>query len=297
MTAHARLALAALASLAAPGPTRDVLRELKAASARNLLFLPVRLGAGAEHRFVLDTGASATIVDSRVAAAERLRPGATIDSQGAGADRCPIAELDAKGRSGRTTLSPVYAADLSALGNFVATPIAGIAGGDLFSHNVVALDFAGRRATLLPASYARGPRDMVIPLLPPRGVCCTAVGTLHVQSKTLRGRFLIDTGAPAFEVVLAAPFAKQNGLLPSDRTGALQVPGLCSMSVLVPLPGAATLRLGDVAADRVAVFASFDAEGALASGDFDGVIGGALLRRLGEVFVDVPHRRLVVRPH
>jgi hypothetical protein len=292
----AALLVAFAAGSSAPaGP--DLLRDLSAASARNLLFLPVRLGGAAERPFVLDTGASLTIVDSGIAAEEGLRAGPAVVTRGAGADRCPLARLEtAKARAGRTSLAPVFAADLGGLASFLGMPIAGIAGGSLFSKAVVALDFARGEARLLPpGSFQPAPRDRVVPLLDPRGTCCLAEVILRFRSKTLRGRFLVDSGAPGFEVILAAPFARNSGLLPADSSGKIEVPGLCATSSLVPLPGKAALRLGDVAVSRVNLFASLDAQGALASSDFDGVIGGALLRRLGEVLVDAPHRRLVIR--
>ena len=71
----------------------EELRAIKAATARNLLFIPVRLGDLPERPFVLDTGASAMVVNSRLAREAELAPGPAIHSGSAGDDRCPLAAV------------------------------------------------------------------------------------------------------------------------------------------------------------------------------------------------------------
>src|SRR5256885_2036383 len=78
----------------------DELRAIKAATARNLLFIPVRLGDGPEHQFALDTGASAMVVNSRVAREARLTLGPIIHSGSAGDDRCPLAAVQVTATAG-----------------------------------------------------------------------------------------------------------------------------------------------------------------------------------------------------
>ncbi|MCA1829574.1 MAG: aspartyl protease family protein [Myxococcales bacterium] len=275
----------------------DALVALKALTAKNLIFVSVSLNGAAGRPFVLDTAASATIVDTRVARDDGLEPRRTVHSGGAGAETCLLAEIETvTARVGDTTLSPVYSADLSALGEFTGIAIDGIAGGDLFSKNAVAIDFAAKQVTLSPAgAFKPGPTDVSVALRDSAAICCTIDAELRFRSKRLRGRFLVDTGAPAFDVVLAAPFARRHRLRPGPRAARAEVPGLCATSALVRLAGKARLHLGGLDPIDVTVFASFDRVGMLASGAVDGLVGGELLRRLDRVVVDVSGRRLVVR--
>jgi hypothetical protein len=63
---------------------------------------------------------------------------------------------------------------------------------------------------------------------------------------------------------------------------------------LVPYDSASKVRIVDVTVSPVNVFLSLDRNGAFADGGFDGIIGGAFLRRFHKIIVDFPNRRLLL---
>ena len=264
--------------------------DVRAATARNLLFLPVTLG-DSQRSFVVDTGASSTIVNARIAREAGLALGSVAFSRGAGADRCPLAAVEVGARAGKTALSPVYAADLGALEDFSGVRIDGIAGASLFAKAPVALDVSSRTVALLD-ELVPAAGDVPIPVV--EG-CCVIEAEILAGAVKARGRFLLDTGAPGLEVVIAAPFARRHRL-ERAREAATGIPGLCAPSTMVPVDGRVRIRVGLLPSRVVTAFLSVDREGVLADGTLDGAIGGELLRRLGTIVIDRLHRRIVVRP-
>src|SRR5205814_7052437 len=124
---------------------------------------------------------------------------------------------------------------------------------------------------------------------------CTIEAKLQFRGKTLRGRFLVDTGAPGFELIVAAQFARRHALGTPPAASRIEAPGLCVRTAMGRLRGKARIQMDGLPALEIAPFVSLDQKGVLADGSIDGVIGGDLLRRFGTIVIDLPQRRILVR--
>jgi membrane-associated protease RseP (regulator of RpoE activity) len=109
------------------------------------------------------------------------------------------------------------------------------------------------------------------------------------------GRFIIDTGSRA-DVVLTKSFAERNGLRSRYPNGVDTVAG---WGIGGPSHAYATRRtglgIGPVHVPDVVTFLSTDAKGAFAGSDFDGDIGGGILKRFVVTF-DYKHQLMYLKP-
>ena len=111
----------------------------------------------------------------------------------------------------------------------------------------------------------------------------------------MNGRFLIDTGAPSIAIALAPRFVHENNLRPDTTIQTVTLPSLCATSSFSRYGEMADIDIGPFQLRKVSVLLSRDRSGAFADGAFDGIIGGSLLRLLGEIVLDVPNGRLLVK--
>src|SRR5262249_27893989 len=159
----------------------------------------------------------------------------------------------------------------------------------------VVLDFSRSRAFAL----AKGERDFAgfaaIPLSTGLGLCCFVELRLLIKGRELTGRFLIDTGAPSVELVLTSGFVQKHNLASPSAATPITFPTLCATTSLLPYDGTARLRIGNFTLHNVSVLLSRDRAGSLAEDAFDGVIGGALLRRFEEIVIDGPRARVLLK--
>ena len=109
------------------------------------------------------------------------------------------------------------------------------------------------------------------------------------------GEFMLDTGAPMTAIAFNRPAVERYRLLESLQARIVDrsLAGLGGETTEI-LGRASELDLGDLRIPNLTVTFSQDTAGTLASKDFDGVIGGELLRRFTVIF-DSPHRRLIWR--
>jgi Aspartyl protease len=174
--------------------------------------------------------------------------------------------------------------------------IDGLIGYDLFARFVVAIDFTERRLTVSePSSFKRSADTIAVPI--------DFVGRLAtVQSKvgltdgrSLGAHLVVDTGAPQ-GVILRYPFAEANGLLNSGSVASGPVaPALRrKLQTLIDVP-VQEVSIGDWTFDHPRVEAQHAPSGSGAFTSTDGLIGNTLLQRF-VLFVDYPHRRLLLKP-
>ena len=113
----------------------------------------------------------------------------------------------------------------------------------------------------------------------------------------LEGQFLVDTGGGFVTVILNALVARSRGLPAPTQTAVLDrsLSGLGG-EIRLLVSRATSLALGKLVIREPVIYVSQDRGGALASTDFDGVIGGEILRRFNVIF-DYPRRRLILEPN
>jgi len=291
----------ATALLLAPS-SRTLVRDanlsdrLRQSAKHNLVTIPVQLNGGAAVPFALDSGASSTIVNEKLASKLRLQQAKTVVGHGAGIGPCILREmLQVKVRAGGGNVeSSVFAASLEPLESFMGLPMNGVVGGTLFLTHVVSIDYRARTAYISKTTnFVSRPNDIRILVTPSGSLCCVAHAEIQLHGMHWPARLLIDTGALPFEVVLTREFAAQRNITVESRTEIVEVPGLCGMSKLAK--SAAIAHIQGLPAIPAVIFVSTDNRGSLSSADFDGVIGSELLRRFGTVIFDARNHQVVLR--
>jgi hypothetical protein len=284
---------------------RNELERIVRIGKNNLLVVPAQIGKFGPVPFVLDSGASSVILNRRLLLQSQLSPGEARAVGGGGSNSCteqllPGAKVHA---AGVALEKPAYVAPLEHLESFVGVDINGIAGGELFLKHQVQIDLSKHSVDVLQANnFDLNMSDTVIPLQSLRGTCCIVEAEVRIGDKNARGRFIVDTGAPGFELVLGSLFARQHGMRAPATASTIKVPTFCAASSVAPVTEHGRVSLESEnkevranAAD-VVVFASSDAEGTFAQRDIDGIIGSELLRKMGPVVIfDAPHHRLILR--
>jgi hypothetical protein len=171
--------------------------------------------------------------------------------------------------------------------------IDGVLGHQFFTRFVVEIDYAAQRINLYePGSFKYSGAGEVIPL---------EIGQSHIYVRSqitplgrgpLMGRFMIDTGA-ATAIVLNSPFIKINNLIPlTERAIPFTGCGIGGDTEML-ISTVAGLRLGRVNIVNPITMFSRAADGVLASSDFDGLIGDAVLRHYKVIF-DYSRRRMIL---
>lgn len=282
----------------------------------NLIYVSVSINGSKPLSFIVDTGAF-TIVDLRRAQELGLKlkhtgqadgigdeqpdvflastqvsyslPGVTLSNQRLVAVSLEKVEgcinkfvVDAQGRG-------IVSSDPADMG--VRRKVDGLLGKEFFSNFVVEIDYASRLINVYePGSYRyRGPGEKV----------ALEVGEQHifVQAKIfahgrqpVTGRFMVDTGSAA-AVSLTKSFTDEHQLLPPrEKLTTTPVCGLAgTMKIQSLLGGIEAVQLGNLKiADPLVEFRQ-----APIDYDFDGYIGGALLRRYKVIF-DYSRRFMVI---
>lgn len=308
---------------AAPAAAADV----RFASGRNALKIPFRLysnhvyvhvsvNGSAPLWLLLDTGAG-NILDDRHARALGLKldsPGRTIGS-GEGEVDYAYARDVSYALPGVTVTKQKFAvvklSDVEQCANSVEVdrqgeirrrpqpltgdqrqPLDGVLGAEFFKLFVVEIDYGTQSISLYhPGSYKYDGQGEVIPLEIAGHIF--ARGSLKSsKSGVMPGRFLIDTGAMT-SLMLNRPFVEKSGLMPpADQTRPFELCGIGggSPSRIGTLE---SLRLGSIEVKNpIAVFSEARA-GSLASEDYDGMIGNAMLRHFKVVF-DYSRKRMIL---
>lgn len=268
-----------------------------------LIFLRARINNSEPLWFALDSGASFPfVIDTRRAKALglQLKDNLTFNG-GAGAGSYEVAAtkgvtVDLGGLKFSDQTAAVIA--LSSLETIAGRHLDGLVGRPLFDRYVVEIDYLENQIKLYqPQSYVySGKGDSVV--LTKHGDYFFVPATIEMPGgPRFDGQFLVDTGGGMVTAILNAPFARAKHLPAPTQTAVLDrsLSGLGGETRLL-VSRATSLALGNVVIRAPVVYVSQDIGGALASSDFDGVIGGEILRRFKVIF-DYAKRRLILEPN
>jgi predicted aspartyl protease len=236
-----------------------------------LLLVPVRVN-GRDARFLLDTGAGATVIDATLAEELGLESRGLVQARGAaghdaaafvGVERLELPGVELRGQT-------VVTLDLAPVAAVIGRAVDGVLGYDFLSRFAVRLDYPAARLGLWPSgTYSPDPGATLVPLR----IESNVPHVDGVLDGTHRGSFLLDTGNSS-ALLLHSPFVREQGLRGDngDRTRVSGVGGHDSMESV----GVDSLRIGDrVFRDLTALLARAES-GAVALHGSIGNLGGAL---------------------
>lgn len=173
--------------------------------------------------------------------------------------------------------------------------IDGLIGIDLFLKHVVEIDYAARLLKLYdPQSYTYSGKGQSVPLAL-RDAHFFIPATIDIpQRGEITGQFLVDTGGCMMTAILTTDFARRHTLpVPAQKTISDQsVSGLGGQTRLL-VGRAASFRVGRAVFSSPLIYMSQDKGGALASSDYDGLIGTEILKRFKLIF-DYSRQRLIL---
>jgi len=250
--------------------------------------------------FCLDSGASYPfIIDTTQARALGLQLQTHFTSGGgAGPNSYDVSETKGVKISLSSLEFDDQTADVIALASIaeqLGRPLDGIVGINLFTHYVVEIDFISKKITLYsPKRYTySGPGDS-IPLTLRDGHFFIPAKVEQPDRRRLNGQFVVDTGGVMVTAVWTTPFAQSNKLpAPTQRTVLdRSLSGLGGETKLL-VSRATSFTLGSSVIRAPIVYVSQDTDGALASSEYEGLIGSEILRRFKVIF-DYARRRLIL---
>lgn len=287
----------------AKSPTKTLATIPADVTSYGLIFLRARVNNSQPMWFALDSGASSPfVIDIRRARALGLKlQGHVTLERGAG----PGAYEAARTRGVSISLNGFKFADQTAnviaLGSLEAQagrPLDGLVGRDLFTRYVVEIDYLGNKISLYdPQTYTYSGAGESIPLTLRDGHFFVPAKIEMPGRPRLDGQFLVDTGGGLVTAVLTTPFAHSNSLpAPTQKTILdRSLSGLGGETRLL-VSRATSFTLGNLSVREPVIYVSQDTGGALASSEYDGLIGGEILRRFKVIF-DYARGRLILEPN
>ncbi len=238
------------------------------------IYLPVRLrGSGEELMFMVDSGASMTVVDSTLAVRMGFPLGERMVGAGAGGTAdfymTKIEGFSIEGVS--FTEQTVIAYPISELiGRFVDIEVAGILGYDFLSRFVARIDFEKGILTLFEPDSAAAVAAIDAPLI-------HNVFSLEcVVDGLFSGTFLIDTGAA--NSLLQKSFSEEHGLFDNRRMVEISLMGAGGEESAY-LARFDSLEIGGFTIERPVFALSMDERGIGAFPGISGIIGNDVLQR------------------
>ncbi|MFA4947399.1 MAG: aspartyl protease family protein [Candidatus Krumholzibacteriia bacterium] len=254
------------------------------------IYLPARIaGRDGELYFLLDSGASMTVIDSVVAAGMGLPIGGTIPGAGAGgmADfhmtRVPGLVIGGIELSEQTAITfPVS----RLLRRFDEIEIGGVLGYDFLSRFVTRIDFARSIITFAePDSFSPrgGERIVEAPLV-------HNIFTLPASLDTTKASFYLDTGANSS--ILHASFAARTGIAGGRRTLPMAIRG-AGGDETASLCRFDSLGLGGFTIARPVLAITRSMKGIGVLENVDGIVGNDILERF-TVTLDYENQRVLL---
>jgi hypothetical protein len=191
--------------------------------AEDVPFIAVRLPLRASQQFwfVVDTGASYTLLDAELVKSLGLRPSGKGTIGGAGSGRVEVnlvPNINLEIGELRSSGHKAVVLDLKDVGRQLGRPVHGIIGYDLLSKAVVTLDYPKRRAKFQgQKSFAPAPGSRMLPLRLARRWIYAPLRIKIPGSEEFEDHFFVDTGS-ADEVNHPA-IRKSTGPLRTTQTG------------------------------------------------------------------------------
>ena len=266
----------------------------------NHIFLKTQVGDAEPTWFLLDTGAQMSCLDADYAQQLGIEGRGDAAGRGAGegtADMSLAENVTFRVPGVEFTEKTVAITALTgSFGHFEGRKVDGILGYGFLSRFVVELDYERRRLNIHDPRWYEAPHGAdVLPMTMTHGIPTIAVEMKPFGREPLSLKMVVDTGA-GDSLFLNRPLVEEHDLLSTLID-----------DVLVPVAGVGgdsqqsvgrveSLAFGQQIMKNPVTYFAHDALGAFANPDFDGIIGGEILRRFTVAF-DYAAERMVLSPN
>jgi len=286
-----------------PQSRKPIMRLPFEANDHGIIFLKARVNRSRWMSFALDSGASFPfVIDSRRARELKLRLGNNRTlSAGGGPGSYEVSDtLGITIELGDLRFSNRSAKVLSldSLESIAGHRLDGLVGQELFRDYVVEINYADRVLNLYgPQAFTYSGTGEILPLTAEEHYFSISAMLGMTGHSPIVAKLLVDTGGGFVTFVLNEPFARSKRLPTPDQKSILDrsLAGLGGEMRLLVSRGP-SLLLGSLIIPDPIVYISQDTGGALASSDFDGVLGSQILQKFKVIF-DLPHGRLILEPN
>jgi predicted aspartyl protease len=266
-----------------------------------VIYLGVSVNGSPSRPFILDTGASYTVISLQIAESLGLGLLRRGKIEGGSGDAPPesyfVTDSVPLGLPGLTFSSRnALAMSFDMLGRCfkegAKRELGGILGKDFFDTNVVEIDYSAKLVNLYnPQTYNYRGTGTSLPIEAPGYIFINAQIQAHGRGP-VGARLMVDTGASA-PLTLTKEFVKDNRLLPpTTKLSELNDCGIGGVakekSRVGSLPG---ILLGGLKVPNPVTVFLQNPEAT----DYDGVLGGNALRAFKVIF-DHPHQRMILEP-
>ncbi|HLM61887.1 MAG TPA: aspartyl protease family protein [Pyrinomonadaceae bacterium] len=263
----------------------------------NIILLRVSVNNSKPLKFIFDTAASVSIINSRQATELGLKPKEQVTGNATGGKfQASLIEGVSLGVQGAEVSDQLIAsATLPAPPGFEYD---GIIGYDFIKEFVVEIDYQNKIMNLYnPRTYAYSGKGEVIPLLLAgrRTPLIRTRITFAGRTATVIANLEVDTGADG-TIVINNPFFRKYKLL-ATLTKTAQASGVGAGGEEKRLVSRVkTVRLGKLIISNPPVAFSIDAEESGEGENNNGIIGGEIFRRF-KVILDYYHKQMILEPN
>jgi predicted aspartyl protease len=265
--------------------------------AGNLIILQARVNGSKPLDFILDTGASGTVISQNAAKSLGLKAESegSASTQGGEIEAASIKNARIGiGTAGELRNVTLAAIRLNGLEAGVGRRVDGILGDDVFEKYVVEIDYASKIARLYELrSYKYSGKGNIIPITIDDNTPFVKAKVFPPGGDAVEGKFLINTGSTG-AVLFNGPFVNRNRLLERvQNTRAVTFGAL--------IAGGSSGRIGRISRvsfggiDLAGAVANFsqDSEGDDADANAAGMIGSEVLHRV-RLVVDYSRKRIIL---
>ena len=265
--------------------------------AGNLILLQARLNDSPPLWFIVDTGATDSVIDSQLAKQLRLKAvGRTVGTGSAGTATALIFKgTTLKLPNTEATNLTVYGLPIDFLSAPLGRKISGVIGNDILKQLVVEVDYASQAINFYePESYQYSGAGVVIPITLEGYPFVRARITLAAK-RVIEGKFEIDSGSTG-AITFNTPFVDRNRLLDFVSKSNQSRLGGVGGSAVAFSGRLKSISLGSFQLENLIARFSRARRGDDASAKYDGLIGGEILRRFKVIF-DYSRRQMILEPN
>lgn len=269
---------------------------MPASIVNNLVLLDTRVNGSAAMPFILDTGASTTVLDTRLVADLGLtatNPHAA-STGGGSVDASEVTGVDVSVGGTKLGALTVAAIDLANLSAGLGLRIGGILGYDCFRRHVVEIDYGAPRVTFHDPDHYHAPADhRMLPLTLEDQVPFITAQIVR-DGRTSAARLEFDTGMTGALTLLGQYVDEQRLLAPGQTQVAIVTGALLPGQVAARVTRMPLVQLGPFELRQVVTNLAPSAEAAGIEGKTVGVLGGDFLKRF-TVVIDYSRHRVGLR--